>query len=136
MGYGIPDKDDSPSGSPLANSVINDLNIAAVIRSETGESVDAQWHLGGQDITERGDQVVWGYFYGDPDDSIYGSRENPDLFVKIWFDVSKRVDVNFFHVSVPDIKVFSDLSETGGYEQKSTTTLDKRYIRHEYWQTD
>ena len=136
VGYGIPDKDDSPSGSPLANSVINDLNIAAVIRSETGESVDARWHLGGQDITERGDQVVWGYFYGDPDDFTWGSRENPDMFVKIWFDVSRRVDVNFFHVSVPDIEVFSDLSETGDYDQKSTTTMDKRYIRHEYWQSD
>ncbi len=130
---GMPAEDDFPSGSPSGNSIINALNISAVINSETRGLVDARWRLGGQDITERGDQVVWGYFYGDPDVFTWGSRENPDLFVKIWFDVIKRVDVNFFHVSVPDIEVFSDLPETGDYDRKSTTKLANRYIRHEYW---
>jgi len=64
--------------------------------------------------------------------STWGSENNPDLFVKIWFDVSGRVDVNFFHVSVPDIEVYSNLPDDGTYDQKGTTTMDNRYIRHEY----
>ena len=51
----------------------------------------------------------------------WGSQNNPDLFVKIWFDVCGRVDVNFFHVSVPDIEVYSDLPDDGTYDQKGTT---------------
>ena len=54
-------------------------------------------------------------------------------FVKIWFDVSGRVDVNFFHVSVPDIEGYSDLPSDGTYDQQGTTIMDNRYIRHEYW---
>ena len=94
--------------------------------------IDALWRLGGQDTTARGDQVVWGHFYASPTDVTWGSQDNPDLFVKIWFDVSGRVDVNFFHVSVPDIEVYSDLSDEGTYDQQGTTIMDNRYIRHEY----
>ena len=36
-----------------------------------------------------------GHFYASPSDVTWGSSNNPDLFVKIWFDVSGRVDVNF-----------------------------------------
>jgi len=49
--------------------------------------------------------------------------------------VSGRVDVNFFHVSVPDIEAYSDhsdLASEGNYDQKGTTITDDRYIRHEY----
>jgi hypothetical protein len=63
----------------------------------------------------------------------WGSENNPDLFVKIWFDVSGRIDVNYFHVSVPDIDVYSDYPYDGEYDQCGTTTMDYRYIRHEYW---
>ena len=86
------------------------------------------WRLGGQDTTSRGDQVVWGHFYASPTDVTWGSQDNPDLFVKIWFDVSGRVDVNFFHVSVPEIEVYSDLPDEGTYDQHGTTIMDNRYI--------
>jgi hypothetical protein len=62
----------------------------------------------------------------------WGSSNNPDLFVKIWFDVGGRVDVNFFHVSVPDIEVYSDLPDDGAYNSQGTTIMDNRYIRHEF----
>jgi len=42
------------------------------------------------------------------------------------------VDVNFFHVSVPDIEIYSDLPDRGFYDNEGTTILDNRYIRHEY----
>ena len=71
-------------------------------------------------------------FYASPNDVTWGSENNPDLFMKIWFDVSGRVDVNFFHVSVPDIEVYSDLPDESNYDQKGTTIMDNRYIRHEY----
>jgi hypothetical protein len=63
----------------------------------------------------------------------WGSQDNPDLFVKIWFDESGRVDVNFLHVSVPDIEVYSDLPTDAAYDQRGTTIMADRYIRHEYW---
>lgn len=35
-------------------------------------------------------------------------------------------------VSVPDIEVYSALPSEGAYDQKGTTIMDNRYIRHEY----
>jgi hypothetical protein len=94
--------------------------------------VDAVWRLGGQDTTARGDQVVWGHFYASPSDVSWGSQDNPDLYVKIWFDVSGRIDVNYFHVSVPGIEVYSDYPSDSAYNQMGTTIMADRYIRHEY----
>jgi len=130
---GNPPSGYSPAGNPSGFSTINDLRIGSKINTVEKGPVDAVWRLGGQDTTSRGDQVVWGHFYASPSDVTWGSENNPDLFVKIWFDVGGRVDVNFFHVSVPDIEVYSDLPNDSTYDQKGTTVMDNRYIRHEYW---
>ena len=130
---GVPPGGYSPSGNPSGYSTINDLKIGSIINTVEKGPIDAVWRLGGQDTTARGDQVVWGLFYANPSDVTWGSEDNPDLFVKIWFDVSGRVDVNFFHVSVPDIEVYSDLPDEGAYDQQGTTIMADRYIRHEYW---
>ncbi|MBW2738448.1 MAG: putative metal-binding motif-containing protein [Deltaproteobacteria bacterium] len=122
-----------PTGNPFGYSTINDLRIGSIINTVEKGSIDAIWRLGGQDTTSRGDQVVWGHFYANPNNVTWGSHDNPDLFVKIWFDVSGRVDVNFFHVSVPDIEVYSNLSNERAYDQQGTTVMNNRYIRHEYW---
>jgi hypothetical protein len=121
------------AGNPLGYSTINNLRVGSRINTVEKGPIDALWRLGGQDTTARGDQVVWGYFYASPSDVTWGSQDNPDLFVKIWFDVSGSVDVNFFHVSVPDIEVYSDLFSDSTYDQKGTTMMDNRYVRHEYW---
>ena len=118
----------SPTGNPFGYSTINDLRIGSIINTVEKGPIDAVWRLGGQDTTSRGDQVVWGHFYASPTDVTWGSQDNPDLFVKIWFDVSGRVDVNFFHVSVPEIEVYSDLPDEGTYDQHGTTIMDNRYI--------
>jgi len=39
------------------------------------------------------------------------------------------VDVNYFHVSVPDIQVDSTFN---GSSSSGTVTLDGRYLRHEF----
>ena len=130
---GNPPSGYSPSGNPSGYLTINDLTIGAIINTEEKGPIDAVWRLGGQDTTSRGDEVVWGHFYADPNDVTWGSENNPDLFVKIWFDVSGRTDVNFFHVSVPDIEVYSDLPNDSNYDNQGTTILENRYIRHEYW---
>ena len=122
-----------PTGNPSGYSIINALGIGSIINTEEKGPIDAVWRLGGQDTTSRGDQVVWGHFYANPSDVTWGSENNPDLFVKVWFDVAGRVDVNFFHVSVPEIDAYSDLPDDGRYDQKGTTIMDNRYIRHEYW---
>ncbi len=129
---GNPPEGYTPSDRPAGYSLDNDLKIGAVINTEEKGAIQALWQAGGQAITTRGDEVIWGYFYADDSLVTWGNKQNPDLFVKIWFDVSGRVDVNFFHVSVPDIEVYSDLPDQGNYEQKGTTILDNRYIRHEY----
>ena len=130
---GNPPSGYSPTGNPFGYSTINDIRIGSIINTVEKGPIDAVWRLGGQDTTARGDQVVWGHFYANPTDVTWGSENNPDLFVKIWFDVSGRTDVNFFHVSVPDIEVYSDLPDDGTYDQQGTTIMDNRYIRHEYW---
>jgi hypothetical protein len=129
---GTPPSGYTPAGSPSGYMTINDLKIGAIIHTVEKGFVDAVWRKGGGDCTTDGNQVIWGHFYADPDDVEWGSLSNPEVFVKIWFDASGRVDVNFFHVSVPDIEVYSDFPSDGTYNQKGTAILNNRYIRHEY----
>jgi hypothetical protein len=85
--------------------------------------------LGGSGNTAAGDQVAWGFFYASPTDVSWGSSDNPDAYVKVWIDRNGRIDVNFFHVSVPDIKVSSGHDR---YEKQGLITMSQRYTRHEY----
>ena len=122
-----------PQGNPSGYSTVEKVKIGAVISTLEKGPIEALWQLGGQDSTTRGDVVIWGHFYASSHDVVWGSENNPEVFVKIWFDAGGRVDVNFFHVSVPEIEAFSDLGDDGEYEQMGTTVMDNRYIRHEYW---
>jgi len=122
------------NGNP-AGYVISDLDmrIGAILRTVEKGHIDALWRQGGISTTAGGHQVAWGLFYADPNVVNWGSEQNPDLFVKIWFDASGRVDVNYFHVSVPEIEVYSDFPASNSYDQKGTTIMADRYIRHEYY---
>jgi hypothetical protein len=119
----------SENGGYFATS---ELWIRGIINTDDGP-IDGVFYKGGENRTSRGDTVVWGYFYADPSDVSWGDKANPDLYVKIWFDVSGRIDVNFFHVSVPDIDVYSDYQYDGSYDKRGAATMDNRYVRHEYW---
>jgi len=130
---GNPPEDDWLTGDPSGDFVADSLRIAAMIDTAEKGLTEAVWRKGGEDMTSDGHQVIWGHFYADPSDVNWGSRDNPELFVKIWFDASGRLDVNYFHVSVPDIEVYSDFPDEGFYKEKGTTMLDNRYIRHEFW---
>lgn len=129
---GNPPIGNTPSGTPVFSSTINTLNIGAIIKTEEKGMINGVWRQGGQATTTRNDQVLWGLFYASSGDVTWGSRDNPDLFVKIWFDAGGRIDVNFFHVSVPDIEVYSDYPGDDICDQKGTTIMTNRYIRHLY----
>jgi len=130
-----PRKYDPPTGNPSVNFVENDLRIGTVINTKERGGIQGVWKQGGEDRTPGGHHVIWGYVYANPDDVNWGSSENPELFVKIWFDAGGRLDVNFFHVSVPDIEVYSGFPDNSVYDQKGTAILTNRYIRHEYCYT-
>jgi hypothetical protein len=118
--------------TPAGINVTTDLKIGAVIHSEEKGEIEALWYKGGEDQTARGDKVVWGFFYANPQEVSWGNINNPEVYVKIWFDASGRVDVNFFHVSVPSIEVYSDYTLDNKYDLVSTTTLENRYVRQYY----
>jgi hypothetical protein len=120
------------SANPTGTHLINDLHIGAMINTVEKGPIEGIWREGGSGITDRGDTVVWGYFYADPSMVSWGSPQNPDLFVKIWFDVGGMVNVDFFHVSVPDIEVYSDLPADGTYDNSGTTVLGNRFIEHRF----
>ena len=61
---------------------------------------------------------------------VGGVRIILTLYVKIWFDVSGRIDVNYFHVSVPDIEVYTEYPYNGSVDSHGITTMSRRYIRH------
>lgn len=112
--------------------ITSDLWIRTVIVTEEKGEIEGRWEKSGESVTAAGDRVIYGHFYASPADVTWGSQANPDLFVKIWFDHSGRLDVNFFHVSVPDIKVYSAYKYTGSADEEGTATLSKRYVRHYY----
>ena len=107
--------------------------LGATIYPNTDRAFRAELYIRGSETTARGDTVVWGYFYASPNDVPWGSKENPEVYIKMWHDVSGRIDVNFFHVSVPDIQITSADNNERGFGQVGTVTLDERYARHEYW---
>ncbi|OQY55532.1 MAG: hypothetical protein B6245_19665 [Desulfobacteraceae bacterium 4572_88] len=114
--------------------IVDLLWLRAVIKTEEKGEIEGLWKEGGSDTTEAGDRVVYGHIYADPKDVTWGSPSNPDVFVKIWFDHSGRIDVNFFHVSVPEVTVYSNIIYSSSTDSllKSTLTTESRYIRHGY----
>jgi hypothetical protein len=122
------DLTDGPVGSLLPE----DLRIGAVINTQSRGPLVAVWHLGGEGTTARGDRVAWGYFYADPAEVPWGSGGNPELFVKVWYDVSGAVFAAFFHVSVPDIAVYSELPRDGTYDNQGMLILSNRFVEHRY----
>jgi len=145
--YGYENKEDGnpaqgywAGAKPSGYHLMDDLKIAAVINTLEKGATEAIWCEGGRGMPEGKHKVIWGYFYADPNTVSWGSVSNPELFVKVWLDASGRIDVNFFHVSVPDIEVYSNFSNEVTsqysddifYKQKGTTVTHKRYIRHEY----
>ncbi len=131
---GVAAGDDFPHAAPTAYSTINNLKIGAMINTENEGQINAVWRKGGDAYTAGGHQVLWGFVHASTDDVNWGSPNNPDLFVKVWFDAGGRIDVNFFHVSVPEIEVCSDLLDSETYNLQGTAILKDRYIRHEYQQ--
>ncbi|MDM8550860.1 hypothetical protein QUF72_12305 [Desulfobacterales bacterium HSG2] len=118
----------NPVGRPVPSD--NTLRIGAVINTVEKGPIEAIFREGGKGETFGGHDVIWGYFYAAGVN--WASMNNPELFVKLWYDVSGRIDVNFFHVSVPEIEVYSDFPDDNTYDQNGTTILNNRYIRHEY----
>lgn len=127
----IKEKMGAETGTRIPGTLITpDLRIRAVIQTVEKGPLDGVWQFGGDATTKRGDRVIWGYFYASPNDMTWGDENNPDLFVKAWFDVSGRIDINYFHVSVPNIEVFST---KGNYSPLlGTTTMETRYVRHSF----
>ncbi|MDM8551194.1 PKD domain-containing protein [Desulfobacterales bacterium HSG2] len=132
---GTPPSGYPTTGDPVGYVTLHDLRIGSQINIENASPIEAVWKKGGEGIMD-GHEVIWGHFYASPEDVNWGSPENPDLFVKLWFDKRGRVDVNFFHVSVPNIEVYSDFSDDSLYDEKGTTILKNRYVRHEYWKDE
>jgi len=111
----------------------NDLTIVAIVDTPDGytKDVDTVWRYGG--ASEDG-KAVWGFFYVDPLHVWWGSYNNPELYVKIWFDPSGRIDVNYFHVSYDNILVRTGVAydDSGGWigDVKGTATRDQRFVQH------
>ena len=118
-----------------ASDLPGDMGISVMIKTEEKGPVEGSWMEGGRNKTERGDVVVWGHCYAPLDAVSWGDPNNPELFVKVWYDVSGRIDVNYFHVSVPDIDTYSAFNSPLVWTSSGRTTMDNRYMRHEYWST-
>jgi len=120
------------AGSGKGFMISPDLWIRAVIHTEEKGPIEGVWRKGGEDRTAADDHVIWGHFYAAPENVNWGSMQNPDVFVKIWFDRGGRLDVNYFHVSVPDIEVYSAYPYEGMPDAKDRITLSERYVRQYY----
>jgi len=133
----------STSGNYGYREKISDaLTLLAIVDTPDGHTedvgyekyVDTVWRYGG--ASEDG-RAVWGFFYVDPLHVWWGSYNNPELYVKIWFDPSGRIDVNYFHVSYDDISVRTGVRYDGdgdwdGWigDVASTATRDQRFVQH------
>ncbi len=118
------------------------LKVEATVQTEEGKSktVDTWWsgdngHINyGSSSTKGGDLVAWSYFYVDEKQTTWGDYNNPDLYVKLWIDNSGRVDVNCFHVSVPDILCGAVLFDTNGKEMPASRATGRATINNRFVQ--
>ena len=97
-------------------SVTADLWAKAVLKPASGD-VTLIWKMVGAALTPSGAQVISGYFYADPNDFLYGSLYNPEVFVKIYIDPSGWCNIAFNHVTVDNVEVSSAYhyeSDSGG----------------------
>ena len=121
--------------------VTDDLWIRAVIQSvsETDNisivPIEGRWVLGGE--VQNSLKIIWGYFYADPSDVSWGDSQNPELFVKIAI-LNDWVNVNYFHVTRPDIMVYTDYPYDGNVDAADTATGPEssqpsyRFIEHTF----
>lgn len=116
------------------------LQVWATVLTVEGSSkdVNTRWsgrnNNGGIGNTKNGDIVSWDYFYVDENQTTWGNPNNPDLYTKIWIDHSGRIDVNCFHVSVPDILCGAYLVDANGTAIKNsdaygTATMNDRFVQ-------
>lgn len=119
----------------VATPIAQELWIRAIIETEKSDFLEAVWQLSGETTTARGDKVIWGYFYANPADVTWGNPENPEVFVKIWFDANGHIDVNYFYISGPPIHVYTAHTGTSEMLTEASTFRYPRYIRH-YFHSD
>jgi hypothetical protein len=107
-------------------------DIEAGLKYGTGyeQGWSTLWRKGGESQTARGDRVLWGYFYADPNDFDWAHPDNPEIFAKIWHDASGRVDINYCHVSGPTFQIYSSYQRD---LQASLLHTSNRYAGFSYY---
>lgn len=134
---------DCPEEKPVTPTIgyfpadnVKNLWIRAVIHTEDKGPIEGVWKKGGEDTNSFG-TFIWGYFYASPTDVSWGSPENPDIFVKIAI-IGDWVNLNYFHVSVPEITVYTDYPYDGSPDAQDTATgpppkfSSHRFIEHRF----
>jgi hypothetical protein len=111
--------------------VFADLWLKSVLRTAAGDFT-LIWKEVGRDSTPSGDKVVSGYFYADPAEFAYGSRYNPEVFVKIYAAANGWANIAFNHVTVDNVDIYSAHQYEGSPEQSGIVTLDSRLAEHSY----
>ena len=116
-------------------TVASDLWLKAVLQPPSGP-VTLVWNAVGADTTPSGDRVISGYFYADPNDFAYGSRYNPEVFVKIYIATNGWANIAFNHVTVDDVAVDSAHNFSGRSDITGCVTLNNRLAEHQYSAVD
>lgn len=111
-------------------AAIDDLRLGAAIDTPDRGLVSALWHLGGEGISFRGDQVAWGYFHAGPSNIPGNTPDDPLVLVKIWFDMNGSLYVNFIHASEGTIETHVDIDNVR--VKKKIAVLNDRYLRYGY----
>ena len=112
-------------------NVTSELWAKAILKTPT-KDVTLIWSEVGSDTTPSGAKVISGYFYADPSDFAYGSRYNPELFVKIYIDPSGWCNMAFNDVTVDNVVVYSAHNYRGSADQTGTAMLSSRLVEHTY----
>ena len=123
-------------GWSILSAGANDIGIRALIHTEDNGTIQAVWKKGGEADLPVG-RMIWGYFYADPAQVSWGDPDNPEMFVKILVGPAEEwVNVDYFHVSVPDIEVFTDYPADGTADGHDTATGPNagsmRFVEHTF----
>ncbi len=128
---GRPPMGSASQGYPVGILLNSRMRLGAMLKRTDMLPTEMFWKAGGSSRTARSDYAQWGYFTLIPE-SLGNGDALPDLLVKIWFDVSGAVFVDFFNTGEMDLSAFSVFPESETYTQSGLSLPSNRYLRHNY----
>ncbi len=114
------------------DKITPEIGTAAVFDTQEKGHVEGLWKQGGSLTLSDSETSIWGYYYIDLEETDWTVPGFPELFVNVLQRSNGAVEIDFSHLSTPDIMVYSDYPYDGRFDYQNSSTIDKSFVEHLY----